>query len=354
MAQILISYRRVDAAGMAGRVSDRLIASYGAKSVFIDIDTIPYGTDFRDAVNGFLSKADILIAVVGPAWRGGRDDGSARIFDPDDPVRIEIETALKNGVPVVPILVAGAKMPAPDELPDSIKKFSFLNAATIDVGRDFDVHTARLIDQLDQVLTSRGKPQKRAPRSDPAAPARLKPASIALIALMIGGGLALPFGGAWVNIAPPWPRGVAFVTVLFQGAVIAFVLQALKSSSLALIHRVWLFGSVAAAVIFTGYLALVSSYTYETPTTKELWAKGYECTDEAKLLYPNKCPNLGIDELIGAEYEAERLWTARSVTNVKIALVVTWLCGFAALGALIGSFAVQQRIQGVKGTAEWH
>jgi hypothetical protein len=37
----------------------------------------------------------------------------------DDFVRIEVESALARSVPVVPLVVLGAEMPRPDEVPES-------------------------------------------------------------------------------------------------------------------------------------------------------------------------------------------------------------------------------------------
>jgi hypothetical protein len=44
---VAISYRRQDSAGIAVRIYDRLMGRYGKSSVFIDIDKIPFGVDFR-------------------------------------------------------------------------------------------------------------------------------------------------------------------------------------------------------------------------------------------------------------------------------------------------------------------
>ena len=98
----------------------------------------------------------VLVALIGPRWLGKRPDGHVRIHDIDDPVRIELETALGANIPVFPVLVEGADMPRATELPESLKKFSSINAATIDTGRDFDHHMARLIASIDERLAARG------------------------------------------------------------------------------------------------------------------------------------------------------------------------------------------------------
>jgi hypothetical protein len=115
MPKILISYRRSDSAAMAGRICDRLIARYGAGSVFLDIDNIPFAIDFRDHVRDTLKHSDVVLAVVGPRWRGA-GVGHGRLDDADDPVRVETELAMQAGIPIFPVLVDGATMPPAADL----------------------------------------------------------------------------------------------------------------------------------------------------------------------------------------------------------------------------------------------
>jgi hypothetical protein len=104
----------------------------------------------------------VLVALVGPRWLGPLPGGQFRIDEEHDPVRMELETALRANIPVFPVLVEGATMPRSAELPDSLKAFSDVNAATVDTGRDFDHHISRLIASIDKRLADRvtaaGKP----------------------------------------------------------------------------------------------------------------------------------------------------------------------------------------------------
>ena len=152
MAKIIISYRRSDSQAMAGRIFDRLSGHYGEAAIFMDIDAIPFGIDFRKHIGDALRQCDVLIAVVGPHWLGGRDDGGTRIGEPNDPVRVELEGAIERKIPVIPVLIDGARMPSEAELPDSLKEFSYFNAAPVDSGRDFRSHMDRLIRALDGML----------------------------------------------------------------------------------------------------------------------------------------------------------------------------------------------------------
>ena len=152
MAKIIVSYRRSDSDAIAGRIRDRLSECYGNAAVFMDIDSIPFGKDFRAHVREAVLKEDIVLAIIGPKWTGRTKAGVSRINEETDPVRIELEIALERGIPVIPVLVGGASMPKADALPATLKDLPFLNAAVIDAGRDFHQHVDRLIRSTDSLL----------------------------------------------------------------------------------------------------------------------------------------------------------------------------------------------------------
>jgi hypothetical protein len=164
MPKIAISYRRADSRATVGRIFDHLAERYGEKEIFIDIDNIPYGADFREHIDSILRQIEILIVVVGAHWRGPKESGPPRIFDEADPVRIELQTALKRSIRIVPVLVDDAVMPQAGDLPESLQEFSFRNALRVDSGVDFKFHMARLIGVLDQILgkTAGTTPQEKA------------------------------------------------------------------------------------------------------------------------------------------------------------------------------------------------
>jgi TIR domain len=154
MSKIIISYRRADSAATAGRIFDRLAGHYGDDAVFMDVDKIPFGTDFREHIRKVLAGGDILLAVIGPNWLGKAADGTSRIKDEADPVRVEIETALRQKTRIIPILVEGASMPGVADLPEGLRDLAYLNAAPVDVGRDFRAHMERVIRSIDGMLGS--------------------------------------------------------------------------------------------------------------------------------------------------------------------------------------------------------
>jgi hypothetical protein len=145
MPTIIISYRRSDSKWITGRIADRLERDYGKGDVFVDIDAIPLGMDFREHLRNVLDRCDVLLAIVGPNWLARDESGQPRIFDPADWVRVEIETALAKNIPVIPVLIDRAPMPKVSELPESMHSFAFRQAADLDTGRDFHVHMDRLV-----------------------------------------------------------------------------------------------------------------------------------------------------------------------------------------------------------------
>jgi hypothetical protein len=150
-SKIILSYRRSDSDVITGRIRDKLASYYGDDAVFMDIDSISLGFDYRKQIKDALLQNKIFIAVIGPKWLGTKGT-ETRINDENDPVRIEVETALQQGIPVIPVLVSGATMPNATELPSSLQNLCYLNAAEVDGGRDFHQHMGRLIRGIDQIL----------------------------------------------------------------------------------------------------------------------------------------------------------------------------------------------------------
>jgi hypothetical protein len=133
---IFISYRRDDAGGEAGRLFDDLTRAFGPSTVFMDVAGIEPGTDFRKAIDENVASAGILLAVIGPQWLTIEDaDGNHRLDDANDFVRLEIASALKRNIPVIPVLVHAATMPHADNLPDDLKDLAFRNAVELTLAR---------------------------------------------------------------------------------------------------------------------------------------------------------------------------------------------------------------------------
>jgi hypothetical protein len=142
---IAISYRREDSLPVAGRLYDRLEQRFGKNNVFMDFDSIRPGFDFRDQIKETIERSKVVIAVIGSNWLGEQSDGSRRIDDPADFVRLEVAYALQRGIPVIPVLINNAPMPKPEAFPSDIAALAFRHALPLDIGLDFRQHVDRLI-----------------------------------------------------------------------------------------------------------------------------------------------------------------------------------------------------------------
>lgn len=130
--RIFISYRRDDSAGHAGRVFDRLKADFGGDVLFMDVDAIPLGSNFVRVLRDEVAKCSVLLAIIGPGWLDARDaDGERRLDNSNDFVRVEIATALARDIPVIPILLDGARIPKPSLLPSDLAELSQRNGLDV-------------------------------------------------------------------------------------------------------------------------------------------------------------------------------------------------------------------------------
>jgi TIR domain len=168
MTRIFISYRRYDSAYVASAINEKLGQRFGTDSVFFDIDSIPFGTDFRKYISDAVGKCDILLVVIGDSWVEAVDEhGKRRLDDPDDFVRLELESALKRNIPVIPVLVGEARIPPMTVLPSSLQELTFRNAAEVRAGRDLQQHITRLIDGIEAATQSKEQRKRQTVHGSP-------------------------------------------------------------------------------------------------------------------------------------------------------------------------------------------
>ena len=184
ISKIFVSYRREDARGDAGRLTDKLKSHFGEKQIFRDVEAIEAGVDFVDAINNAVGSCTALLAIIGPSWLKVADEaGVRRLDDPHDFVRLEIDAALKRGIRVIPVLVGGAAMPKPGELPAELESFARRQAHELSDSRwEYDVQ--HLIETLEKLGV---KPVVR-PRGDKSFWSKPKIAvAVGLVLLAIAG-----------------------------------------------------------------------------------------------------------------------------------------------------------------------
>jgi tetratricopeptide (TPR) repeat protein len=147
---IFLSYRHQETAWPARQLYGVLVEHFRAEQVFKDVDNINPGDDFVERITAAVGTCDVLLALIGPQWLTiTNKKGQRRLDDPEDYVRLEIETALTRKIRVIPILVDEAKMPGAEELPPTLAPLVRRNAVEINP-LTFD--TKRLIATVTETL----------------------------------------------------------------------------------------------------------------------------------------------------------------------------------------------------------
>ena len=212
MGSIFISYRREDTQGQAGRLHDDLAARFGKDAVFMDVTNIEPGRDFREAIEQNVQQCDVLLTVIGKRWLDKSESGGRRIDDSQDYVRLETASALKRKIPVIPVLVQGAGMPAKDELPQDLKNLAFRNGVEISHTKwqsDVEVLISALGKHVGGAATNTITPLLSSARTGPSANPISATSSTSL------------FGRAhiWITGHPYWSIAIVLVVLTIIGAI---------------------------------------------------------------------------------------------------------------------------------------
>jgi hypothetical protein len=128
---VFISYRRSDSSGYTLAIYQKLKDALGDDKVFMDLDDIPHGVDFSEHLDKVLGNATTVLIMIGEGWLNASNEQGRRLDDSSDFVRIEVASALKRDVKVIPVLLKQAQMPSEAELPEDLQALSRRNAIRI-------------------------------------------------------------------------------------------------------------------------------------------------------------------------------------------------------------------------------
>ncbi|OBC01810.1 hypothetical protein A5784_17030 [Mycobacterium sp. 852013-50091_SCH5140682] len=157
MSGIVISYRREDTEGSAGRLYDRLVERYGRELVFMDFYSIGSGEDWGAEIDRVIARSSVLLALIGPRWASATDQNGRRWLEVEgDYVRREIRTALQQGIHVVPVLVQSARMIESSALPADLAGLGAMQAIVLDSWH-YDRDVERLSRLLDAAMDVGGE-----------------------------------------------------------------------------------------------------------------------------------------------------------------------------------------------------
>ena len=152
--KIFISYRRNDDPYAARSINDALCKQFGKRNVYFDLDAIQAGLDFRQQVDDMVAQCDVMLVVIGDKWLQLDESGRSRLEDTDDLVSLEVSIALKRDIPVIPVLVGSATIPAEDILPEATSSLVFRQAIEVRATTNFDAQIDKLISSIEAVAPS--------------------------------------------------------------------------------------------------------------------------------------------------------------------------------------------------------
>ena len=142
---IFISYRKEDSGDLSGSLAGKLAQHFGEDSVFLDRHQIEPGDRWRDEIDGALSKAVVVLAVIGPHWLTTHDEfGQRRIDRDDDVLAYELSVVLARKIAIVPLYLHGLKPLPGRAFPGRLAGLADQQGIEFDIDRDFSALCAKL------------------------------------------------------------------------------------------------------------------------------------------------------------------------------------------------------------------
>jgi hypothetical protein len=119
--EVFVSYRTVNG-DSARLLKTTLDAAFGPAAVFLDYDSVHLGQRMQQEIWRALENCRLMLVVIDRDWLDtANPDGSRRLEDPDDWVRLEVRYGLEHPVRVVPVLWNGTPLPKMAHLPQDMQ-----------------------------------------------------------------------------------------------------------------------------------------------------------------------------------------------------------------------------------------
>ncbi len=165
--KIFICYRRANIE-LARGIESRLVQEFGTDSVFLDVEDIHGGQEWKKSITKALKGDPIVVTLITTRWNSRRG-GQPKLMDLNDHVRIELETALSRGLTIVPVVYDRASLPQEKQLPRTLHPL--LNFQQIPFSSERWVYDlGRLVNALRDLLNEEpkeGKVKINYPNSNP-------------------------------------------------------------------------------------------------------------------------------------------------------------------------------------------
>jgi len=157
VAKIFINYRRAESLKDARHLAKLIDAGPFRGRIFIDLKGLDGAPDWLHELERQVASSDAMISIICPDWAEVRDaDGKRRIDNDKDFVRFELAEAFRRNIPVIPVLVDGARMPKGSELPDNLLYLTRPQAELLRA-ESFDADCAKIAKRVQAEIAARRK-----------------------------------------------------------------------------------------------------------------------------------------------------------------------------------------------------
>lgn len=157
----------------------------------------------------------------------------------------------------------------------------------------------------------------------------------------IGGAVFVPLVDYLIQLGPPWPGGLPVITSIAELLVLIVSFHFWFRSPRKRVSRRLIIFLVLLILCFGAYLYCDSAYTFAAGANVTKSVKGFTLRpDVAPLISADFTPE---DALRSAEYQAEAVWTAESITAMRLILLSMWLASFVFLSATVATFVLYHR-----------
>ncbi len=161
-SRIFINYRRSLNLANARLLRAHLQKHFGQSRVFLDVRNLDGGDHWMHKLEDEIDRSSAVVALIGEGWVNEADENGERLLDdPNDFVRFEIARALNRGIPVLPVQIDNAPMPAAAELPPHIQALTYTQAMLLR-GESFEDDAGKIAERLKQLIASHN-PSRFAP-----------------------------------------------------------------------------------------------------------------------------------------------------------------------------------------------
>lgn len=136
---VFVLCRKTRSANMIGNILNNLKAKVDVNVQLINDTFFSTDCDMEAEICLKLSECTALLAIIDKDWLSvNSENGKRKIDEPYDYVRIMIEEAMDQNIPVIPAVIEGCDLPGSDDLPSEIRGLAFYKEMVIQTGDEFN------------------------------------------------------------------------------------------------------------------------------------------------------------------------------------------------------------------------